>query len=444
VKQLEDRALPSGFTAANISDLIADINAANNAGGTNTITLTAPSTSPYVLTAVNNTTDGATGLPVISGGGKKVAADNLTVIGNGDTIERNTDSGTPAFRLFDVAGGGSLTLENLTLQNGLAFGSGSAAEGGAIYSQGSLVLSGATIQDNDAVGARGAAATRPGHVGGSGQDAAGGGVWSNGSLTLENATQILSNRAGGGNGGLGLLKPSTCRNFANGGNGYGGGVYVAGGTVSFTNSTLSGNSAVGGVAGWEYSSPGGPTTYGEGNGGSGFGGGLYVARGTVNVTGVLVSNNTAQGGYLWTGFHYSTDWCVPTTRPPQPNGYGGGICVAGGTVTLSSDTVESNAALGGYGAFVAPGLLGYGFGFGGGIYIASGATATLCSDTVQSNSASGPTSSSGSDGGGIYIVSGATVYLDPFTVTNAITNADGSGTNGSTANIDGPYTLQNC
>jgi hypothetical protein len=117
--------------------------------------------------------------------------------------------------------------------------------------------------------------------------------------------------------------------------------------------------------------------------------------------------------------------------------------VAGGTVTLSSDTVESNAALGGHGAFVTP-LKCYGYGFGGGIYIASGAAATLCSDTVQSNSASGPTSSSGSDGGGIYIVFGATVYLDPFTVTNAINNTDTSGTNGSTANIDGPYTLQNC
>ena len=70
--------------AATVSDLIADINAANTAGGANTITLTAPTTSPYVLTAVNNTTDGATGLPVIA------ANDNLTIVGNGDTIERST------------------------------------------------------------------------------------------------------------------------------------------------------------------------------------------------------------------------------------------------------------------------------------------------------------------------------------------------------------------
>jgi hypothetical protein len=52
-------------------------------------------------------------------------------------------------------------------------------------------------------------------------------------------------------------------------------------------------------------------------------------------------------------------------------------------------------------------------------------------------------------GGGIYIVSGATVYIDtssvdstdPTVVTN---NTDSSGLNGSTANIDGLYTLKNC
>src|SRR6516164_7391948 len=51
LEQLEDRTLLSSYSAATVSDLIADINAANSAGGSNTITLTAPSSSPYVLTA---------------------------------------------------------------------------------------------------------------------------------------------------------------------------------------------------------------------------------------------------------------------------------------------------------------------------------------------------------------------------------------------------------
>ena len=90
--------LPSTYTAASVSDLIADINAANTAGGSNTITLTAPTTSPYVLTVVNNSHGRrATGLPVIA------TNDDLTVVGNGDSIERSTASGTANFRLFDVA-----------------------------------------------------------------------------------------------------------------------------------------------------------------------------------------------------------------------------------------------------------------------------------------------------------------------------------------------------
>ena len=97
LEPLEDRTVPSSFTATSVSDLIADINAANLAGGSNTITLVAGKT--FTLTAVDNYTDGATGPPVIA------ANDNLTIIGNGDTIERSTTNATPAFRLLDVAAG---------------------------------------------------------------------------------------------------------------------------------------------------------------------------------------------------------------------------------------------------------------------------------------------------------------------------------------------------
>jgi hypothetical protein len=461
LEQLEDRMLPSNFLAATVADLIADINAANKAHGSNTITLTAPTTSPYVLTAVDNTTNGANGLPVIGNN------DTLTIVGNGDTIERSTASGTPAFRLVDVACSGSLTLQNLTLQNGWAFGSGTSAEGGAIYNQGTLVLSGATVQHNGASGSSGADATVLGHVGDSGQDAAGGGIWSNGSLTLENGTQILSNLAFGGNGGLGRGTPSNCDKFANGGDASGGGVYVGGGTANFTSVSLSNNFAFGGAAGY---SPASSFTdeFGEGNGGSAFGGGLDVAAGTVNLTGVLVNGNTAEGGYQWNGFQNSFILCVPSKPPPLPNGYGGGIYVGSGAVTLSRGTVENNAAIGGYGSFTP--LLGYGHGLGGGLYVASGGTVTASNDTVNSNSAAGPSSSgnygggiyiaSGETvslcndtvqsntasylGGGIYIVSAATVYIDSFTVANTPNNTDSSGLNGPTANIDGTYILQNC
>src|SRR6516162_9522329 len=175
LEPLEDRTALSNFNAGTVSDLITDINAANAAGGSNTITLTAPTTSPYVLTAVDNTTDGPTGLLVISGGGMKVAADNLTIVGNGDTIERSTASGTPDFRLFDVALGAALTLNNLTLQNGYELGSGSSAEGGGLFNQGTLVLSAVTVQSNEAIGSDGTPGTNKNNPGGAGADGAGGG-----------------------------------------------------------------------------------------------------------------------------------------------------------------------------------------------------------------------------------------------------------------------------
>src|SRR5262249_15721460 len=154
---------------------------------------------PYVLTAVDNATDGPTGLPVISGGGKKGAADNLTIVGNGDTIERSTASGTPVFRLFDVALGAALTLNNLRLQNGYELGPGSSAEGGALFNQGSLVLSAVTVQNNGAVGSDGKPGTTKDNAG-VGADGAGGGIWSSGALTCENGTVIQNNYAFGGKG----------------------------------------------------------------------------------------------------------------------------------------------------------------------------------------------------------------------------------------------------
>jgi hypothetical protein len=128
LEQLEERTVPSCFTAASVADLVADINAANLAGGSNTITLAAGAT--FSLTTVNN----ATGLPVVA------TNDNLTIVGSGDTIQRSTATGTLALRLFDVASGASLTLQNLTLQNGLAYGGGWSRGGGAVLSQGALNL----------------------------------------------------------------------------------------------------------------------------------------------------------------------------------------------------------------------------------------------------------------------------------------------------------------
>jgi hypothetical protein len=297
VEQLEDRMLPSTFYAATVSDLIADIRAANTSGGLNSIVLTAPTTSPYVLTAADNSTDGPTGLPVIAAG------NNLTLVGNGDTIVRSTAAGTPDFRLLDVASVGSLTVQNLTVQNGVEVGA--YARGGGVFNQGSLILSAVTVQNNRAEG-------------GAGGDAAGGGIFSSGALTLQNGTLIQSNYALGGNGWI----------SSPGGSGWGGGVYVGGGTANLTGVTLSKNVAAGGRGGDGDLNP--PDLVGiwppesiGGNGGSAFGGGLFVNGGTVNLSGSTVSGNWAFGGDGGNG-------TSSLYTASGGDAYGAGIYIAGG------------------------------------------------------------------------------------------------------------------
>jgi hypothetical protein len=242
----------SAYTAATAADLIADINAANKAGGVSTITLTAPTTSPYVLTAVNNNTNGANGLPVI-GTNKAV---NLTLIGNDDTIERSAAAGTPAFRLIDVAGGSSLTLDSVTLENGLV---GRASSGGDINNQGNLTLNQCTVCGGSAY-------------------VWGGGIFNFGTLTATDCT-LSGDVASAGGGGIyshGYLTLNQCTIAGDSTYGSGGGVDVQGGMAWLTNSTIAENIAA------------------EPSFVSRTGGGLYLAGAATNLTNCTVSLNQAK------------------------------------------------------------------------------------------------------------------------------------------------------
>ncbi len=271
VERLEDRTVPANFTAANVTDLIADINQSNLLGGQNTITLAAG--ARFTLTAIDNSVHGATGLPVVAAG------DDLTIVGNGDIIERATSGGTPEFRLFDVAAGATLALTHMTLQGGRASDRGAAA-GGALYSLGTLTLDGVTVQDNVAAGAMGCSAY-------------GGGIWSGGVLTMVGNTIIRNNQAIGGAGSFSIDEIDVVDAF-------GGGVFIGGGTATLNGATLSGNVAQGGRGsdGFTYTDPFSGSTDVEppGNGGSGYGGGLFAYSGTVELHNTTVSGNAARGG----------------------------------------------------------------------------------------------------------------------------------------------------
>jgi hypothetical protein len=303
IESLEERAVLSSYTAGSVSDLIADINAANLAGGSNTIALAAKTT--FSLTQPDNTVsggNGANGLPIIA------ANDSLTIQGNGAVVERSSQATGP-FRLFEVAANASLTLQSLTLQRGLASGQGTAAEGGAVYNQGALDLNGVTVQNNIAQGTDGIYGASP---------AAGGAIYSGGTLTIEGNAQIKNNQALGAIGANGFVGGRVVVPAQMGGSGLGGGLFVAGGTATVIGVTLSGNLAQGGAGGdgaiqQTFGYYGGSGGHGGGGGsgyvtsgatgGSGLGGGLYIAGGNLTVQNATVTANTANGGAGGQGSH---------------------------------------------------------------------------------------------------------------------------------------------
>jgi len=419
----------SSYTAATVSDLIADINASNVAGGSNTIALVAGNS--FSLTAVYYTADGPNGLPLI------VANDNLTIIGNGDAITRSSAVGTLDFRLLDVASGGTLSLQNLTLEGGIAFGAGAAAEGGAVYNRGTLDLNEVTVQNNTAQGSVGLANA-------AGNSAAGGGVFSSGVLTLEGGTMVRINQVIGGNGGRGHAanRAVSAAGGGPGGDGDGGGLYVSGGTMFISSAIVSANIAQGGQG--EV----GPVGVAQ-VGGNGVGGGMYMAGGSATLTEITLSANAAQGGPGAQGAPGGSG-SLGGNGGAGGDGSGGGLNLAGGTATLASSTLLSNSAQGGAGGL--PGKKGTaakfeiasgnggagGNGYGGGLHASAG-TVTLTNDTVRGNAARGGAGAPGNpgftgfpsgrpglsgigEGGGLYIGTLATVYLDAFTQTNVISN----------------------
>jgi hypothetical protein len=264
VERLEERRLLATFTASSVAELISNMNAANAAGGSNTITLT-PGTT-FKLNAVNNQNNGPTGLPTVAAGNA------LTIVGNGDTIQRSGGASTPAFRLFAVDLGGSLSLNNLTVSGGLLTGAGGAA-GGGVFSRGTLSLNRVTVQNCVVTGAPGLAAF-------------GGGVYAQGVLAVADST-IQNNQAIGGEGYTDLF-------FAHmGGYADGGGLYFVGTPgATVTNSTIFSNVAKGGAGGNGLKKNG---NSGGGRGGDARGGGIFAGN-PITLRGTTITKNVASGG----------------------------------------------------------------------------------------------------------------------------------------------------
>ena len=230
--------------------------------------------------------------------GQLAISQNLTVQGPGAGAV-TVSGGQGASRVFSVAAGITAGLSGLTIANG---GAGSQF-GGAISNGGTLTLTKCSLGNNSAY--------------------FGGGIYNTGTLTVTGCTLTGNNGVSGG------------------------AIYSSGGTLTLTNSTLSGNTAS------------------DGNGG-GNGGGIDSSTATVTLTGCTLSGNSA--------------------------GSGGGISRIGGSMTVTNCTFSGNATLsGGFGAGI------YNTGSGG-----SGLVLTNC--TLAGN-----TASQAGKGGGIYNTAGAII-----------------------------------
>lgn len=208
--------------------------------GTGADTLVLPPGSTHTLTQINN---GINGLPLITS--------NITIQGNGSTIRRIGGPNPPLFRIFEVAFGGTLRLQQTTVSGGRA----GASFGGAVANRGTFVLTGSTISGNTA--------------------AAGGGITNYGG-TATVATSTISGNT------------TTI--------GYGGGVlnYVNG-TMTMTNCTISDNSAFnrgGGVINYDTSNLTVTHCTITGNAAGTQGGGVWNTA-SLTLDSTLISGNTA-------------------------------------------------------------------------------------------------------------------------------------------------------
>jgi hypothetical protein len=228
------------------------------------------------------------GAPSYNFGGRLYIATDVTLQGGGVTI-----SGSGATRIFFVQNG-NVTLNNLTLADGLGQGGtselgGSAGGlGGAIFeNNGNLTLNGVVLSGNQAVG---------GSPDNSGNGAGGGfGVNSTGgdlggavgtSAGAGGIVQAVGGIGGfGGGGGAGTGDGFTT---SGGEGGFGGG---GGGAAAVNGGGSSGIAGYGGGQGAATSSAGR-----SGGGGAGFGGAIFVNSGALNLNNVAFTGNSAVGG----------------------------------------------------------------------------------------------------------------------------------------------------
>jgi hypothetical protein len=410
--------------AGSTPSLIAAINQANANLGPDTVSLGRGCV--YTLHGADNYWYGPNGLPPI--------ASDITIEGHGATIRRallNGVNNVPPFRLFFVGadptspktdhyvwpGAGKLTLRDVSLYYGLAAGGnsngggGGAGMGGAIFSQGTVVIERSTLGTNAARGGSAIDMTATAGGGGIGTNSsslgAGGGFGPGPFGGGHGGTQ--PDPQGGSGGGAGFAGAEDGGNGtagsagANGGNG--------GGPWTGLGGSGGGGAAVGGVGGDGSGGGGGGGNAVCGGGGVGGGGGGAENSG-INFPGG--GGAFGQGGLA--GFN-----C----------GGGGGFGGGGGRARFGYDA----------------GAGGFGGGGGGGDQAGHAGAPGFGGGTGTTSSGGDALGGGGAGmGGAIFNMQGQlTILNSTFAVNHAIGGSDnatdhGKGIGGAVFNLSGSFT----
>ena len=274
---------------------------------------------------------------------------SLSLVGTADAFLDGGDVN----RVLHVAAGANVSISDVTIQNGAAgFGAG-------VWNEGTLTIVNSTLADNFAIGFNGGGLNpSTGEGGGGGSAGLGGAIFNDGLLTIRNST-ISGNVARGGNGGFGGLSGS---------GGGGGGLNGAGGVPT--------GGANGGGAGGTSGNSGANGGFG-GGGGAGMGGAIFNRGGTITLTNSTISGNSAVGGLR--GELAASAFGQPGVAG---SGFGGGVFNLNGTIEVLSSTLSGNMATNG-GAAVGTGAGGGVFNLAHATAAASGITATAATLTLQ-------------------------------------------------------------
>jgi hypothetical protein len=392
LEAIEDRCLPSTLTVLNTNDSgpssLRDTIAAAQSGDTIAF-------DPSLAGQTINLTSGELAI------GKSLDIEGLVGRNSRITVEV---AGNIEYRVFDItSSGATVILAHLGIQLGLA------DHGGGILNQGgSLSVNDCTLQNNVALGG-----------GGGGIFSAGGGLTITGGL-------LSGNAADGGatvsNGGAVYMSPGTTvavtgtgffGNVARtgflgnpGGQSSGGAIYDGGGPLTVSNSQFVGNDAT-----WE--------------GGTSSGGALYIAGGRATISNTSMVANEARtfsnlssavlGGAIYEAEgQVSLSNCDLGENDAQANigsALGGAIYEGGGSLAVNNCSVESN--------LVSAGATG-----GGAIHQANGAL-TIANTTLDGNRAYN------GNGGAIYIAAGTLTIVNSDFLNNFVLGLGQFGNGGA-------------